>query len=105
MTTLINISGIPHNQIAFRIGPVSYCKDNYLYIGRGSIWGNPFKVGKDGTRSEVIELYRKHLWNSPRLIAYLKDGWLEGKALGCFCAPKACHGDVLIRASKYYTQK
>ena len=23
-------------------------------------------------------------------------GELKGKVLGCFCKPKACHGDVLV---------
>jgi hypothetical protein len=28
--------------------------DGAVYIGRGSKWGNPFVIGRDGTRAEVI---------------------------------------------------
>jgi hypothetical protein len=61
-------------------------------------WGNPFQIGEDGNRQEVIDKYR--VWLYERL---MKDSelWerihslLGGKRLGCFCAPQACHGDVL----------
>lgn len=70
-----------------------------IYIGRGSIWGNPFIIGKDGNREEVIEKYEEYLVNSPELLKKLPE--LRGKTLACFCAPKACHGDVLAKyASK-----
>jgi len=66
-----------------------------IFIGRDSKWGNPFHVGRDGTRYEVIAKYEKWLWSQPSL---LRDvGELKGKDLVCFCAPKACHGDILIR--------
>ena len=35
--------------------------DGAIYIGRGSKWGNPFVIGKDGTRAEVIEKYGQWL--------------------------------------------
>jgi hypothetical protein len=66
-----------------------------VYIGRGSIWGNPFVIGPDGDRDQVIRKYEKHLAGSPHLIVRLPE--LRGKTLGCFCAPQACHGDVLKR--------
>ena len=66
-----------------------------VYIGRGSKWGNPFVIGKDGTREEVINKYEKYLLNSPELLNSLHE--LKGKTLGCFCKPKPCHGDVLIK--------
>ena len=28
-----------------------------VYVGRGSLWGNPLVIGKDGTREEVIEKF------------------------------------------------
>ena len=69
------------------------------YIGRGSKWGNPFKIGVDGDREEVIEKYRVYAYNKwVEDQAYGID-WLEhlkGKDLVCFCAPLACHGDVLL---------
>lgn len=64
-----------------------------VYIGRGSIWGNPFVIGRHGTREDVVRAYEQLLASSPDLIAQLPT--LRGKRLGCFCAPLACHGDVL----------
>lgn len=66
-----------------------------VYIGRPSKWGNLFTIGKDGTRKEVVEKYAQWVLTQPDLIASLWE--LEGKVLGCWCAPKPCHGDVLVR--------
>lgn len=73
---------------------VNKYKEPYdVYIGRGSIWGNPFIIGKDGTREEVIEKYREYfLWHT-NLLSKVHE--LKGLTLGCFCKPEACHGDVL----------
>jgi hypothetical protein len=64
-----------------------------VFIGRPSKWGNPFKIGKDGTREEVISKYREWIMKQPELLADLHE--LKGKVLGCWCKPLACHGDVL----------
>lgn len=74
---------------------VVHCKHNYsdVYIGRPSKWGNPFAIGRDGAREEVIEKYREWIMTQPNLLSSL--GELKGKILGCWCAPRACHGDVL----------
>jgi hypothetical protein len=65
-----------------------------VYIGRPSKWGNPFAIGKDGDRDEVIRKYADWLAKQPELLKALHE--LDGKVLGCWCSPKACHGDVLI---------
>ena len=65
-----------------------------VYIGRGTKWGNPFKEGKDGTREEVIELYRQYAKNNPDIANCLDE--IRGKRLGCSCKPQPCHGDVLV---------
>lgn len=70
---------------------------NATYIGRGSKWGNPYVIGKHGTREEVIEKYKSDLEESmkdPRFIDMLLE--LEGKDIVCFCKPAPCHGDVLV---------
>lgn len=67
--------------------------ENDVYIGRGSKWGNPFKIGVDGSREEVIEKY--HEWIITRYDLTLAMDELVGKTLVCFCKPQACHGDVL----------
>jgi hypothetical protein len=75
---------------------VVHCKHaSYdVFIGRGSIWGNPFVIGQDGTRDEVIEQYRTFLLSRPDLLDRLVE--LRGLVLGCWCKPKRCHGDVLV---------
>lgn len=67
-----------------------------VYIGRPSQWGNPFKIGKDGNRDEVVAKYADWLFDHPEIIAVAQRE-LAGKDLVCFCAPKSCHGDVLIK--------
>lgn len=64
-----------------------------IYIGRPSKWGNPYEIGKDGTRKQVIQLYREYILNNKELMSSL--GELKGKRLGCWCKPLPCHGDVL----------
>lgn len=75
------------------------------YIGRGSKWGNIYTHLPDlaerrglilvDSREEAVERYDTYLDSRPDLLAAL--GELEGKRLGCFCKPKACHGDPLAR--------
>lgn len=82
---------------------VVHCrKDAYdIYIGRPSKWGNPFShldihgKTKCVTREEAIAKYEEYVRSSPDLMDSL--GELEGKILGCWCKPKACHGDILLK--------
>lgn len=67
-----------------------------VYIGRPSKWGNPYVVGKDGTREECVLMYEAWLLLDNPLYEQAKKE-LKGKDLVCFCKPKACHGDVLLR--------
>ena len=71
-----------------------------VLIARPSKWGNPFMVGRDGNREQVIRMYEIHVRRRPDLIAALPE--LIGKRLGCYCKPEACHGDVLIRLLKEF---
>lgn len=64
-----------------------------------SKWRNPFKIDmekrrRDGTREEVIAKYEGHLHDSD-LINEIHE--LRDKDLACWCAPKPCHGHVLLR--------
>lgn len=63
-------------------------------IDRTTEWGNPYRIGVDGTREEVVAKYRADLMENPTRIL-LARLHLRGKVLGCWCAPEACHGDVL----------
>lgn len=70
-----------------------------VYIGRGTKWGNKFHVGVDGTREEVIQLYKQWFLQRPWLqIEAVKE--LQGKVLGCHCKPLPCHGDILVNFVK-----
>lgn len=67
-------------------------------IDRRTEWGNPFRIGPDGDREQVIAKFRAWLLdsidNDPAVLRHLRLE-LRGKVLGCWCAPAACHGDVL----------
>lgn len=74
---------------------VNLRKEPYdVYIGRGGKWGNPFRIGADGSRDDVIIAYAKWISTQQALLAELPT--LKGKVLGCYCKPAACHGDVLV---------
>lgn len=66
-----------------------------IYIGRGSKWGNPFRIGPDGDRTSVIAKYEHWLRDQHHLLRALDV--LRGHDLVCWCAPAACHGDLLLR--------
>lgn len=85
---------------------VNKYKESYdVYIGRGSIWGNPVPIDDSigNSREVVIAEYKNILWKKIRTgeitIQQLKD--LHGKRLGCFCKPKACHGDIIKAAVEW----
>jgi hypothetical protein len=65
-----------------------------VYVGRPSKWGNPFAIGRDGPRDEVIAKHRAWIARQPSLMAALHE--LRGKNLGCWCAPQRCHAEVPI---------
>ena len=75
-----------------------------VYIGRPSIWGNPYSHRENGTkakykvasREEAISRYEQWLRSKPDLVALARKE-LKGKVLGCWCVPDKCHGHVLAR--------
>lgn len=75
-------------------GVVHCKKEPYdIYIGRPSKWGNPFRLDDEDARGSTLESYRNWVTSQPHLMEAL--GELDGKVLGCWCAPRSCHGDVL----------
>jgi hypothetical protein len=82
---------------------VVHCKravyDTYIGRANGSLpqskWANPWVIGKDGTRDEVIDRYANWIKTQPDLMAALPE--LRNKTLGCWCAPQRCHGHVLAQ--------
>lgn len=92
---LLDMVGLSSKDFSFSKRVVHCRRDSYnVYIGRPSKWGNPFRIGPDGDRWEVIEKYRRYLLNNQSLLYDLPE--LDGKILGCWCYPHPCHGDVLI---------
>jgi Domain of unknown function (DUF4326) len=67
-----------------------------VYIGRPSKWGNPFVIGPDGSRNDVVRKFEEYLMSNPKLMEAAKQE-LKGKDLVCFCSPLSCHGDILSR--------
>jgi len=78
-------------------------KEDFIYIGRTcgnfyrSIYHNPFFIGKDGNREEVLLKFMVY-WYAP------EQKWLRERALkeispnavlGCWCYPFPCHGDII----------
>ena len=89
---------------------------NIFYIARKvrkwhrSALANPFRMGRDGDRKEVIEKYRHWLWQQIKCkgpayweLRRIVEMYKRGKAvlLGCWCFPSPCHGDVVKRAVEY----
>jgi len=80
----------------------SWDSDQYIYIGRynrgaglqSSDWRNKKKITATVDRAGVIADYKTKILNDPELISRLPE--LKDKILVCWCAPEACHGDVLI---------
>jgi len=67
------------------------------YIGRGSLWGNQFVIGKDGSREEVIAKYKVWFYQKLKTDETFRKETLKlkNRTLGCFCKPKPCHGDII----------
>lgn len=84
-------------------------REGEVYVGRAvptfmtrgaalaeSDWANPFRIGRDGSRDQVLARYETWLTTErPDLMARLFE--LAGHDLACWCAPQPCHADVLVR--------
>ena len=84
---------------------VNIKKSKYdVYIGRGSKWGNPFRMLNETQeeRNRVCELYEQWFIEQPYLIKSLPE--LKNKVLGCYCKPKRCHGDFLAYIVNNYKE-
>ncbi len=62
-----------------------------IYVGRGTPWGNPFVLGRDGDRNAVCDRFERET------LPTLDVSELKGKDLVCWCAPLRCHADALLR--------
>jgi hypothetical protein len=67
------------------------------YCGRPSTFGNPYEIGRDGTRNEVVEKFRDYFYKKlqdPTFRAKVLQ--LKGKRLGCWCSPRKCHLEIIV---------
>jgi hypothetical protein len=79
---------------------------NVVRVDRVTVLGNPFTIGRDGSRDQVIQKYRQWLWVKIKekgevytaLLKLYNDTKGRDVKLACHCAPKACHADLLVRA-------
>lgn len=82
---------------------VNIYKEKYdVYCGRAGkgqdgYFGNPFKLTSESQRGDTLEKFREYFYNrlesDPEF--KMRVGKLKGKRLGCFCAPKPCHADII----------
>lgn len=92
-TIVVSLRG-PHNNLIEWADAAGL----YMRVDRKTEWGNPFEMPADGDRDTVIANYAEHyLPYKPGLLNKIET--LAGKALGCWCAPEPCHGDVLAEAT------
>lgn len=72
--------------------------DNTKYVGRGSKWGNPYKVADCQSITECLTLYKEHLRKQLQA-GSLNLSELQGKNLACWCpVGSPCHADILLQA-------
>lgn len=74
---------------------LKFIKECDVYCGRGGPFGNPFVIGRDGSREEVLIMYGVYLKKHKALIRRAQRE-LVGRVCGCFCVPEPCHVEILI---------
>ena len=79
-------------------------RDLLRYVGHAgnrhswpeSDFANPYVREAKTDRKAMVRHYREYLETRPDLVERLRGGELDGRALGCWCAPLPCHADVLL---------
>ena len=104
MRAIVNLKHEPKLREEFEYAHVV---DNTVLIDRRTKWGNPYKLGVDGDREQVIALYRADLWRRIRAgeVPLEELAELDGCWLACWCEPLPCHGDVLARAAAWASEQ
>ena len=104
MRAIVNLKHEPKLREEFEYAHVV---DNTVLIDRRTKWRNPFRLGADGDREQVIALYRADLWRRIRAgeVSLEELAELDGCWLACWCEPLPCHGDVLARAAAWASER
>ena len=82
------------------------------YIGRPSIFGNPYREGKDGTREECVAKYEPYFEKRyaedegfREAVHALAHQALVGELiLICWCDPLPCHGHIIRDFIQHYNE-
>ena len=100
MRAIVNLKTEPRMRDEFEYAHVL---DNTVLIDRRTKWGNPFRIGRDGSREEAIARYRADLWRRIQAgeVTLEELAELDGCWLACWCEPLPCHGDVIARAAEW----
>lgn len=78
-----------------------------VYVGRPTVLGNPFVIGRDGSRADVLQKYRRWLWSAMQsrnetVLAEFRRLAEQAAAgdvvLSCWCSPAPCHAEILRAA-------
>lgn len=106
-TTQQTLSGEPTTEVVnqkhtdefdINIGRANHGQNNMnnTPIGEPGWLGNPYPKSDHG-RKKCIDLFREDFVERLQNDAEFRDAIenLAGKTLGCYCKPKACHGDVI----------
>ena len=83
---LLNVGNLAHTD--WKTDP------DVVYVGRPSLWGNPFSVKAHGRLQAIIK-FEAHLTQNESLMS--KIDTLRGKKLACYCFPNSCHADILLK--------
>lgn len=87
MTCSTTVGNVKFNKIGMR--------STQCYIGRGSVYGNPYIISNDLTREQCIRKFQDYFYTNVPLMERARRE-LTGKELLCYCRPQlACHGDVI----------
>ena len=73
-----------------------------IVVSRPSRWGNPYRVGIDGSREDCVLFFRMWLEETRegRTLAVLALDELRGHDLACWCRiGQPCHADVLLEVA------
>ena len=100
MRAIVNLKTEPRLREEFEYTRVV---NSTVLIDRRTKWGNPFRIGRDGSREEVIARYRADLWRRIQAgeVSLEELAELDGCWLACWCEPLPCHGDVIARAAEW----
>ena len=96
---ILNLRHIPGDTSATALRELGMIR-----VDRRTPWGNPFVVGRDGSRARVVELYRRDLWRRIRSgeMPLERLASIAHMPLCCWCWPKRpCHAEVLARAAAW----